>query len=216
MLLRLTCLLFLFGCSSAPTRPPAIVGSVEVAPATPDLSGVIAMVGLMTLAHGCPIAPDEALTNVHVAGIDFDKDAKPYMWEARGVIGLLGGRDLTKRNKFRDLAHVRPYKSEFPMFYPIASKAPEVGEKVWFLGYDWRKRRDAFSPRTFSAEVIRVRAGHLVFYRPGVAGSSGSCVVNAQGEAVAVNQGGHPIDDGLSEGVGFAVGIWPPLLELGS
>ncbi len=189
-----------------------VVVAAQVQASAPDLGGVLALAGSRGLAHACPVAPELALTSEHVVGPEF----APFVWEGSGVVGVLGGRGLTVRDLFRDLAFVRPYKSVFPRFYPIAAASPAVGERVWFLGYDFRKREDAMAPRPFDARVVRTRAGHLVMDRAGAPGASGSCVLNERGEVVAIHRGVHGLDNRpLEDGVGYAVGVWAPLLELG-
>lgn len=215
ILARLACLLLLTGCATA--RPPQATGLVTVAPPAPDLTGVLALVGKDAFAHACPIAADLALTNGHVVdGISLigERPIHPLMWESRGVLGVLGGEGLTERNPFRDLAFVRPSEGEFPKFYVVAKEPPAVGERVWFLGYDFRKRKAVLAPRVFDAEVVRVRVGHIAFYRAGVKGSSGSCVLNARDEVVAVNQALIQTEDD-AELSGIGVGVWAGLLDLG-
>jgi hypothetical protein len=62
--------------------------------------------------------------------------------------------------------------------------------------------------------VIRVRNGHVIYFPPGVPGTSGSCVLNEAGEVVAINTFGRDLDD--QSVVGGGVGVWGDLLELGS
>ena len=174
----------------------------------PDLSGVLALFGQSTMAQACPIGPDKALTNAHVVG-----DYERFMWSALGQQGPLGAPSTTVKDRFRDLAVVAPYKSTFPRAYLIASAAPEPGSKVWFAGFDFRRKRDAFAQRIFEATIIRVFNGHVVFAPAGVPGTSGSCVLNERGEVVAINMGAKETGD--SNVVGMGVGVWGTLLDLG-
>lgn len=211
-------------CSCCAKTPPRISGTVTVAPpaadlSAADLSGVVSLIGGKgEMAQGCPIAPDKALTNAHVVG-DFVR----YTWEMcpAGVqssgpgctLGLLGEPKTTVKDLFRDLGYVVPYKGTFPRWYRIAQEQPQPGDKVKFRGWDFRKRKDAFAPRDFEATVIRIRNGHVIYWPPGVQGTSGSCVLNARNEVVGINAFGHGLED--SSTAGGAVGVWPPLLELG-
>lgn len=173
----------------------------------PDLSGVLSLMGRESMAHACPISATQALTNVHVV-----QDA-PYIWEAAGHYGLLGAEATTIRDRFRDLAVVEAWHTQFPRWYVVSQTPPQVGDYVYFLGFDFTKKDKAFAPRAFKARILRIRNAHLILTPPGVPGTSGSCVLNEQGEVVAINQGGKELDDKTV--VGVAVGVWAPLLGLG-
>ena len=214
LLLRFAIALLTFStCSACASTPKAqlATGTIIVAAPAPDLSGVLALLGGEgSMAQACPIRPDLALTNSHVVGKDYTR----YTWESRGRLGLLGSPKTTERDLFRDLARVAPWRdSSFPYWYPIAHDAPKPGDKVVFRGWDFRKRKDAFAPRDFESTVIRVFNGHVVYYPPGVPGTSGSCVLNERGEVVAINAFGRELEDANT--VGGAVGVWGDLLELG-
>jgi hypothetical protein len=206
----------LTGCAS---RAPRVTGTIQVAPA-PDLSGVLRVVGLRGIAHACPVAPDKALTNVHVVGEYYD--SRPFIWSTDTADGLLGNVPVglfwatnrtTEGDAFRDLARVAPFRSTFPRWYPIATAAPIPGETVWFVGYDWRRKNDAFARRVFKSKVLRAVSGHLIYAPAGTPGSSGSCVLNAAGQVVAINAAGMGTDDKGEVGIG--VGVWGSLLGLG-
>lgn len=175
--------------------------------AAPDLGGVLALIGKTSMAQACPVAPDKAYTNAHVA-----VDA-PFIWSSGGHQGLLGAPTTTILDKFRDLAVVAPYRSVFPRWYAISQAQPQVGDRVFFVGFDFRKKGDAFAPRVFEAKVIRLVNGHLIYSPSGVPGTSGSCVLNERGEVVAINAGGRETEDKAQ--IGVAVGVWGALLEIG-
>ena len=174
----------------------------------PDLSGVLALMGQGSMAQACPIAPDKAITSAHVVG-----DYERYMWSALGQQGLLGAPSTTIKDRFRDLAMVAPYRGTFPRSYVLASAAPQPDTRLWFIGYDFRRRRDAFAPRIFEVRVLRVMNGHVVYAPAGVPGTSGSCVLNAAAHVDSYDLGGRETEDRGS--VGIAVGVWGELLELG-
>lgn len=170
----------------------------------PNLDGVLRLFSRDSLAHACPISATEALTNAHVAN-------EYFVWSSRGVSGTLApGHD----SSYRDLSWIKPEgETQFPTWYPIATEAPVEGQRLWFVGYDWRDSGKAFGPRVFSVEVIRVIGGHVAYKPAGVPGSSGSCVLNEKGEVVAINKGGLDLED--KSRVGIAVGIWGPWLQIG-
>lgn len=211
-LAQLACLFLLMGCASA--RHPRASGVVTVAPPAPDLSGVLRLMGRYNRAHACPIAPDLAITNAHVVdGSTPFRENKllPHEWATRdGAHGLTVPKQAAT---FRDLAEIGPYAGEFPRWYPIAANPPQPGDPVWFVGYDMRKKKAAMLERVFAARVVNVVGTYVVMDPSGVPGSSGSCVLNARGEVVAINAEMNPLEDGSV--VGGAVGVWAGLLDLG-
>lgn len=176
--------------------------------AAPDLSGMLKLSNGSSLAHACPVAMDKAYTNRHVVTAG-----------SQGIWGVGNGEDhhglyeAEVYDVFRDLAVIKPISSSrFPRWYPIAFSAPKVGEKVYFIGYDWEDRKSAFAPKVFDSTVTRIFNGNLAFEKAGRPGSSGSCILNERGEVLAINQGGNETDtDGLA---GIGVGIWGDWLNL--
>ena len=216
LLIRLTIIaLSMAACADCATGHPKLASGSVVAG---NLEGVVSLMGERSMAQACPIAPDLALTNGHVvkdqSWLDGSVSIAPYIWEGSGQTGIVGAPGTTRWDTFRDLAYVTPYKGTFPRWYQIAKDAPKPGDHLRFIGWDFRKRRDAFAPRTFDATVIRVRNGHVIFYPPGVPGTSGSCVLNDRGEVVAVQAFGQPLEDKTT--VDGAVGVWGDLLALGT
>jgi hypothetical protein len=170
---------------------------------TPDLSGVLRIMGNTTGGHlfaaqACPLSATLAITNTHVTV------GGSLLWDAAGVSGHIDPSTLG--DQYRDLTAVRPVGTPFPRSYPLSEAAPVPGDRVWFVGYDYRKVKDAYKPRVMRAEVVNVVAG-VVFYTPsGIRGSSGSCVLNERGEVVAINRGGGDLDNG--DVIGMGVGVW--------
>jgi hypothetical protein len=187
------------------------VGLVLVAStvyAEPDLSGVLKLSSSGNRAHACPIAMDKALTNGHVTG-----NSSQWIWgvsdgeEAHGITRT----DWT--DGFRDLAQIVPDSAQrFPKWYSLAKSAPKVGDKVYFLGYDWRDKKRGYGERTFDGKVTRIQNGELIFDGQGQPGSSGSCILNEAGEVVAINRSGRDMDNGDKTGQG--VGVWGDWLQL--
>lgn len=179
-----------------------------LAATVPDLSWVLKLSNGSNLAQACPISMDKALTNRHVANASTE-----WIWgvaEGEQFHGIARTGDV---DIYRDLGFIRPVTvARFPHWYQIAKFAPKAGDRIWFIGFDWRKGKDGFAPRTFPAEVLRIFNGNLIFKSAGAPGSSGSCILNEAGEVVAINQGGKDMEDKQEDGTG--VGIWGDWLSL--
>ena len=171
---------------------------------SPDTSGILRLVGRFSFAHACPIASDTALTNAHVLDSrPFDRQAPllPSMWsDGQGRVGILHP-DHTNMDRDIAVAH-----GEFPQFYKIG-KRPVPGDRVWFIGYNLSGKR-ILETKLISSKVERVVAGHVVYSPGGQPGSSGSCVLNQQGEVVAINA--FTVDEGQA---GLGVGVWAEVFE---
>lgn len=170
----------------------------------PDLTRVVQLVGRFSMAHACPVEPDRALTAAHV--IDprpFESTPLyPFRWQQGEADGITIGGAVSLTTDLADLQPSRP----FPKWYPLAKEAPKEGAHLWIRGYDFRKGKNAFAPRDWEVEVLRIVAGHVVF-RPTVDfGTSGSCILNEEGEVVGVIAKGITMRN--DEEVGMGVGVW--------
>lgn len=182
------------------------VGDLHADEAAPDTSRIMHLIGRYGLAQACPIAPDTALTNGHVVDPrPFDRTAPmtPYLWSLDSGQGgavlpryALGERDLA----VLDGAGLDPY--------PVAQDAPAVGQRVWFVGYRY-DGRSTLKTEVIRATVLRVVAGHVIYMPGGRPGSSGSCVLNAAGEVVAINAGMFHDSE-----AGIGVGVWRGVFEV--
>lgn len=177
--------------------------------AAPDLSGMLKLSSAGNRGHACPISMSQALTNAHIAS-----SAGQWVWGV-GDGELEHGLTTTDWNDgpMRDLASMSPATPRrFPRWYPIAERAPKVGDRIYFLGYDWRDKKRGFGERAFEGKVTRIQNGELIYDKQGVGGSSGSCVLNEAGEVVAINKSGKDMDNGDETGQG--IGVWGDWLRL--
>lgn len=175
------------------------------------------LIGRFSGAHACPTEPRVALTNAHVVDLQpFDAEVPTfgYAWSdgngGYGFVSPIRGR----LEAMRDLAAVEPY-ADGDTFrggtFVIAPVAPKVGDRVYLLGYDWRKPKTTMSDDVIEAKVTNVVAAHVLFFPSGKPGSSGSCIVNEAGQVVAINEGSYEADS--KENVGIGVGVWGSLKE---
>jgi hypothetical protein len=170
----------------------------------PDLTGVVQLFGRFSMAHACPIAADRALTAAHVPDLrPFDgTPLYPFRWQQGEADGITIGGSVSLATDLADLQPSRP----FSKWYPLATTAPTVGAHLWIRGYDFRKAKNAFGPRDWEVEVLRVVAGHVVFKPTVDFGTSGSCILNEDGEVVGVIAKGVSMHN--DEEVGVGVGVW--------
>jgi Trypsin-like peptidase domain len=189
----------LMGCAHVPRK--------ATAPGEPSTAGILQLSGRFGSAQACPISPDLALTNAHVtderpfdAGIPY----YPYVWSAGDLTGILYPvKGLVYQ--YRDLAVMRS-DTPFASWYPIAKEAPKPGDSLWLVEYNFDDPEHAWEPRRLKVKAKRVVARTVIYVQGGHQGSSGSCVINAAGELVAVNA--WVLDFGSKGSAGLGVGVW--------
>lgn len=196
--LILVAMLGLTGCSCAGKVPFTAEAS------RPDVSKIVRLSGRFALGSGCPVGPRTILTAAHVVDVrPFDRGVSLLMtYFAQGAV--VGKATPNSAYSTRDVAILT---TEVDIeFYPIAVGAPQAGEALYLTGYDWRDVKRAFAERTWEVKALRVVAGSLLIYDPaGEPGTSGSCVLNSQGEVVAINVGGKGVGSMFSSEVGVGV-----------
>jgi hypothetical protein len=186
---------------------PAVVEVEVPAPGDPKFDvGTIptAFSSFGSIGHICPIAERRALTARHVATVEsvFGLEPDPFVWS--DAYGHSGPVKFVMMSKSRDLAVVDAHESgdAFAYVFPISSARADVGEKVYLAGYDFENHA---AQRLVEATIIRNRGG-IVYYTPsGRPGSSGSCVLRADGSVVAINVAEFGADTGVGVSV---VGAW--------
>ena len=191
-------LVLLMGC--------AHVGVQRQEPTAPDMDAILRVIGRFSTAHACPVSADLALTSAHVTDVrPFDRmmPAFPAAWSDGA--GRDGWLTPLRVEIARDLALMQSDRP-FARWYVVAAVGPAVGDRLWTLGYDWRRRPTMYGPRLHDVRVLRVVARTVVFEPEIQPGASGACVLNVAGEVVAVNVAVHRAEDERS--VGVAVGVW--------
>jgi len=183
--------------------------SKDAAPA-PDLSRMLALQARFTMFSGCPVAATRALTSAHAVDLrPFDRSVPLYGARYQTWDGSAAGRIRPiVVSMEEDIALVA---AEGLTPYPIATEMPATGEQLWWVGYDYRKRKDALAPRVFTGRVIRGVAGVIVIDVMTEEGTSGGCALNARGEAVGIIDFGLGIGD--RDAVTGVVAIFGPWLD---
>lgn len=195
LLTALTSLFFLAACAAAET---------------PDMTGIIGVSHRFGMAHACPVSESIALTNAHVADpFPLEKNAPvlTLRWSGGYLNPLSASWTEDVSLMFRpDSA------AKFPRFYPQAQVAPNVGEQVWWVGYDWSKQTKAGKTRVFSANITSLSSGVIGLDKPTPPGSSGSCLLNAKGEVVGLIAWGISLEN--DQDAAFAVALYGKWFDL--
>lgn len=187
--------------------PPAVPAAEAPAP---DMSRIISVMGPSSVAHACPVTADLAVTAGHVAQTRNPFGAHhlmAYRGQAENWVGFL---DAEFASDYEDGGTLRRDSDSepFPAPYEFALREPAVGERLWWMGFDWRKGKAAFARRVFSGKVQRTVAGNIIMDTATPGGSSGSCVLDASGKVVGVIAWGWDTEDGQE--VAVVTGFWPP------
>lgn len=185
-----------------------ILAAAPLYAAPPPTAAIVSVIGRFGMAQACPVAADLAITNAHVVDPFPTQGNMPLVglrWNG-GIVRPLGASST------EDLALLTPTSDLFPSWYPLATEAPAIGEELWWVGYDWRGRSRVLTRRTFRGEVVAVVAGTISLNIETPGGSSGSCVLNARGEVVAIIAWGKDMDN--SERAAFAVSVWGRWFDL--
>jgi S1-C subfamily serine protease len=72
----------------------------------------------------------------------------------------------------------------FAAHLSLAKDEPNIGDDVFIIGFD--KAKD-LADITVATKVLEKRGRNLIYEKTPGPGSSGSCVLNTQGEVVAIN-----------------------------
>lgn len=171
-----------------------------LAPDMPALGDVVRVAGRSGMAHACPIEGGLLVTNIHVV-ID-----QPVVRWSDGS-GHEGIAELRATMADADLAVLRVTRGQVGHEFTVAAAAPAPGDRVVTRGYRRDNRKWLMAERRVVTKITRIEAGHLVFEDDALPGSSGSCVLNAKGEVVAINEAGLGTDEKDERG-GWAVAVW--------
>jgi hypothetical protein len=168
--------------------------------------------GRFSAGQACAVGLNVALSAAHIA------DPEPFKSEVP-LVPVMWSDDVGSRGRlfpvfvdaYRDLA---VYTSDvgFTDFAVPSDQAPEPGDLLRIVGYDWRSKPKAWAKRVLDAVVLRVVAGHVIMDTRAEAGSSGSCILDSQGRVVGIMIGGTVITRTSSgvpvDVVGVGVGVW--------
>lgn len=155
------------------------------------------------LGQGC-VVEGWLLTARHVFGKD---NAEVITWSDLG--GREGRAGLHGYSTARDLVVLDTRATGAGL--PRAKVPPALGSKLQVYTYN-RAGKDPIKPNVLDSEVVAISAGHLYFKHALEHGDSGGCVVNEQGEVVAIAIATWQFNSMRNIDIGVALwGIWNPL-----
>ncbi len=202
------------GCASTsklePSAPPVASPSEE--PENAVVDGVLRVSGPDGVAHACPIELGDGrkivFSSRHVALNDTGRppniaDTHWVAWtDDVGGFGFLQPMELSWG---RDLSAWAVVTGTISRWYRISPTGVTEGQKLFFLEYNWDSTKQMFADRRRTAKVLRTQAGQIVYTPAGKKGSSGSCLLDENGEVKGINNWYFgPEDNGNPVGVGAA------------
>lgn len=168
--------------------------------------GIVRVMSRWGMGHACPVSADRLLTAAHVA----DRGGWHGAVAWSDMAGNEGRAEPLSRGEPRDILALRVTSGRPGVVFPIAKEAPAVDSVVYIVGYS-EPTGNILKVKTVQAKVLGRSAGHLFYSKSPGPGSSGSCVLNASREVVAINVG---IIEASGHGTGVAVwGAWAVPLE---
>jgi len=119
-----------------------------------------------------------------------------------GTVGR-GYSDLI--SSVADLAVIKIDKPP-PFGYAVLGEKPEVGDKISWTEFDFRKRKNIYKPREREGEVTNILAGVVFLDEKVTLGASGGCAYNDKDEVVGLVTFRMTTDD-VKDSTGIT-GLW--------
>lgn len=148
------------------------------------------------VGHGCPVN-DILVTNLHIV---LTKKGQLIQAVSISQGGLNGIAFVANTSVAYDLVLLEPM---MPLRHLPGGDIAEPGDVVYWFEYDFRTGENILRARRRVARILRIVAGHYILDSAPVAGASGTCLINNEGEAIGVVNAGFEADNG--EGAGVAI-----------
>lgn len=199
-------------CATAPAIPVCPECPPERARVEPDVTRMATLVGIDGLAHACPveIVGDKTLmlTARHVAvsrTASLLAEPGPSAYAVR-IGDAFGFATPVLHSDILDIGvMVADFASPLAP-YRIATERPKVGDSVWLVDFD-RRKKQAFQDKGVEATVVTVLPGHILLDDFGQPGASGGCVLNRKEEVVGIYVAYIDLTDLKSGTAGSIVGM---------
>jgi S1-C subfamily serine protease len=145
--------------------------------------------------HGCAVE-GITITNRHM--VDFRKDPTDELKATFFRYGFPNGRaGRGKAVSVSEVADLAVVLLDIPasQFGTLAKAAPEIGDVVRWVEYDFRKLDKVFHGRVREGKIVTNWAGHVVLDEDITRGASGGCAYNEAGEIVGLMTFGVNTED---------------------
>lgn len=181
MLRSVVAVVVVLGLSCSTTvQNPAIVGGRDFSKAP-----YLAVSTADTSGHGCAIRDDLFVTAHHIAHPEGKARAIHIMWStannAQWGQGLVLGA-----GHGQDIVMVRVVGQKFKRWFPVGKPIQHQQHYWWEYTFDEDEPQNTFRRKLRGAKWLREFAGNIVLDKPASQGASGSCLFNAQGQAVGI------------------------------
>ena len=147
--------------------------------------------------HACAVFNDYGeffLTASHVVWNEETQSYMPVVWS--DGFGQEGYFETDGPFSAVDVALLNPVGEKRPFALP-QGPAGKPGDTVYWFEYDFRTRKNALRARRRFAKILRVVAQHYILDDLAEGGSSGTCLLDAQGEVIGIVVSGWDTADNL-------------------
>lgn len=144
----------------------------------PNTKGIISLINA-GFGHACPCDGTVYTAGHVVEPIHKGDPPRAFLWE--DSYGNKGKAEAKAYDDYRDLGTLN-LKGDKPVYFVRASAIPKEGDKVYWEEYGDKD----YLPKVQDAKIMYDRAGYIFFDKLPTHGASGSCLLNAAGEAVGV------------------------------
>jgi len=148
--------------------------------------------------HACPIEGG-VVTARHVMWDEYNKKFLGASWSYQGQ---RGAAFIVDESPYKDIVEIE--LSGGTVTYLKMGTLPEIDDPVFWFEYDFRTKKNAYRARRRTGNVLRLVGGHIIIDAEPVAGASGTCLINAAGEAIGIIVASIETADGGVVGIAAA------------
>jgi hypothetical protein len=163
----------------------------QLSPNTPDTWPILEASNKFGSGQVCPVRDPVSnkiwlATAQHLIDPDFIRSDRYYNVRMQIEDRIFDSR-IAFVDPVVDLAYLKPPDDLAVPYYEVAAQPARIGDKLWFVGYDWKNADVAFHRDIIESKMTMFTAGKIVYKPGGEGGSSGSCILNEAGEVVGIN-----------------------------
>jgi hypothetical protein len=181
----------------------AVLGLLIVlAVSSPPEGSDMAVFGEKSMAHACPV-DGVILTAKHVT----NQNPNGAFWSDQ--YGNSGVLHVWPMDTVRDLGRFSVDTGDIPVYHKLA-EAPEIGDEVYWIEYDWSSPKNAMQPKRREAKIVNRLGGYLILDEEPTPGASGSCVLSKANTVLGVLSWGQEMHNGSMITGAVDLTIWFP------